>query len=156
MQQFIRREGEEQFIRPKVRNARAKNAKVRNMKPIRILLASMPRMLLEMITQIIAKEPEFVIVGAIPECSDLTSAMRRSKVDLLIVGQLSLAEATNITAILSSSYPAKILTIAESGQCGALHELRPHCETIVDISAASLIAAIRTAIRPSKSKPNLQ
>ena len=126
------------------------------MKPFRILLASMPRMLIEMITQIIANEPDFVIVGAIPECSDLTSAVRRSKADLLIVGQLSLAEAADVTAVLSSSYPAKILTIAENGQCGTLHELRPHCKTLADISAASLVAAIRTAIGPSGSKPNLQ
>ena len=35
----------------------------RNVKPFRILLASMPRMLIEMITQIIANEPDFVIVG---------------------------------------------------------------------------------------------
>lgn len=126
------------------------------MKPLRILLASMPRMLIEMITQIIAKEPEFVIVGAISECSDLTSAVRRSQADLLIVGQLSFAEAINITAVLSSSYPTKIITITESGQCGALHELRPHREALVDISAASLVAAIRTAIGSSESKPNLQ
>ena len=139
MQQFFRRESE--------------NAKGRNMKPFRILLASMPRMLIEMITQIIAKEPEFVIVGAISKCSDLTSAVRRSQADLLIVGQLSLAEARDL---LSSSYPAKILTITENGQCGTLHELRPHCETLVDISAASLVAAIRTAIGSSESKPTLQ
>jgi DNA-binding NarL/FixJ family response regulator len=126
------------------------------MKPLRILLASMPRMLIEMITQIIAKEPEFVIVGAISECSDLTAAVRRSQADLLIVGQRSFAEATDIPAVLSSSYPTKILTITESGQCGALHELRPHRETLVDISAASLVAAIRTAIGSSESKPNLQ
>jgi hypothetical protein len=113
-------------------------------------------MLIEMITQIIANEPDFVTVGVISECSDLTSAVRRSQADLLIVGQLSLAEAADVTAILSSSYPAKILTIAENGQCGTLHELRPHCETLADISAASLVAAIRTAIGPSVSKPNLQ
>ena len=126
------------------------------MKPFRILLASMPRMLIEMITRIIAKEPEFVIVGAISECSDLTAAARRSQADLLIVGQRSFAEAIDITAVLSSSYPTRILTITESGHCGALHELRPHHETLVDISAASLVAAIRTAIGPSESKPNLQ
>jgi hypothetical protein len=63
---------------------------------------------------------------------------------------------TTPAAVLSSSYPAKILTIAENGQCGTLHELRPHCKTLADISAASLVAAIRTAIGPSESKPNLQ
>jgi len=109
-----------------------------------------------MVTQIIANEPDLVIVGAIPECSDLTSAVRRSQADLLIVGQLSMAEAADVSAVLSSSYPAKILTIAENGQCGTLHELRPHCETLADISAASLVAAIRTAMGPSESEPNLQ
>jgi hypothetical protein len=112
-------------------------------------------MLMEMIAQIIAKEPEFVVVGAIAECSDLTSAVQRSQADLLIVGQLSLAEA-DVMAVLSSSYPAKILTITENGQCGTLNELRPHRETLVDISATDLIAAIRTAIGPRAFKPNLQ
>jgi hypothetical protein len=128
----------------------------RNVKPFRILLASMPRMLIEMIARILANEPDFVIVGAIPECSDLTSAVRRSQADLLIVGQSSLPEAADVTAVLSSSYPGKILTVAENGRCGTLHELTPHCETLADISATSLIAAIRRAIGPSASKPNLQ
>ena len=125
------------------------------MKPFRILLASMPAMLMEMIAQIIAREPEFVVVGAIAECPDLASAVRRSHANLVIVGQLSLAEA-NVQAVLSSSYPAKILTITENGQCATLHELRPHREMLVNISAASLVAAIRAAIGPSESKPNLQ
>jgi hypothetical protein len=129
--------------------------KERNMKRVRILLASMPMMLMEMVAGIIEREPEFVIVGTIAECSDLTSAVRRSQADLLIIGQSSLTE-TDLTAVLSSSYPAKILAITENGQGGTLNELRPHRETFVDISAASIIAAIRTAIGPRDFKPTLQ
>jgi len=129
--------------------------KAMNMKPFRILLASMPAMLMEMIVQIIAREPEFMIVGEIAECSNLTSAVRHCQADLLIVGESSLAEA-EVTAVLSSSYPAKIITIAESGHCATLNELRPHREKLVDVSAARLIAAIRTAIGPGELKPTLQ
>jgi hypothetical protein len=125
------------------------------MEPFRILIASMPEMLMEMIAQIIAREPDFVIVGEIAECSDLTSAVRRSHADLVIVGQLSLAEA-NVPAVLSSSYPAKILTITENGRCATLNELRPHREIFVDISAAGLVAAIRTAIGPREVKRAMQ
>ena len=125
------------------------------MKPFRILLASMPAMLMEMIAQIIAREPEFVVVGAIAECPDLASAVRRSHANLVIVGQLSLAEA-NVQAVLSSSYPAKILTITENGRCATLNELRPHREILVDISAASLVAAIRAAIGPREVKRVMQ
>src|SRR2546423_230538 len=121
------------------------------MKPFRILLASMPAMLMEMIAHIIAREPVFIIVGAITVCSDLTSAVRRSHSDRVIVGQPSLAEA-NVPAVLSSNYPAKILTITENGRCATLNELRTHREMLVDMSAASLIAAIRTAIEPRESK----
>lgn len=125
------------------------------MKRFRILLASMPAMLMEMIAQIIAREPEFVIVGAINDCSDLTSAVQHSVADLVIVGQLSLAEA-NVAAVLSQSYPAKIITISENGRSATLNELRPHREMLVDISAASLVAAIRTAIASRESRPALQ
>ena len=117
------------------------------MEPFRILIVSMPEMLMEMIAQIITREPEFVIVGQIAECSDLTSAVRRTHADLVIAGQLSLAE-MNVPAVLSSSYPAKILAITENGRCATLNELRPHREILVDISAAGLVAAIRTAIGP--------
>jgi hypothetical protein len=126
-----------------------------NMKPFRILLASMPTMLMEMIVQIIAREPEFMIVGEIAECPDLASAMRHCGAGLLIVGESSLTEA-DVTAVLSSSYPAKIITITENGHCATLNELRPHRETLVDVSAARLIAAIRTAIGPGEVKPSLQ
>jgi len=121
------------------------------MEPFRILIVSMPEMLMEMIAQIIAREPEFVIVGQAAQCSDLTSSVRRCHADLVIVGQLSLAEA-NVPAVLSSSYPAKILTITENGRCATLNELRPHREILVDISAADLVAAIRAAIGPRELK----
>ena len=133
----------------------AKVREVRNMEPFRILLASMPRMLMEMIGQIIAREPEFVVVGAIAECTDLTSAVKRSRADLLIVEQSSVTEA-DVGAVLSSSYPTKILTISENGEGGALNELRPHREALLHISSASLIAAIRAAIGPRALKPRLQ
>lgn len=126
-----------------------------NMKPFRILLASMPTMLMEMIVQIIAREPEFMVVGEIAECPDLTAAARQCRADLLIVGESSLAE-RDVTKVLSSSYPAKIITIAENGHCATLNELRPHRETLVDVSAARLIAAIRSAIAPQAFKPTLQ
>jgi DNA-binding NarL/FixJ family response regulator len=125
------------------------------MEPFRILIVSMPEMLMEMIAQIIAREPEFVIVGEIAECPDLTSAVRRSHADLVIVGQLSLAGA-NVPAALSSNYPAKILTITENGRNATLNELRPHREVLVDISAVSLVAAIRTAIGPREVKRAMQ
>jgi hypothetical protein len=114
---------------------------------MRILLASMPGMLMEMIAQIVAREPEFVIVGAITECPDLTAAMQRSQADLAIVGESCLAEA-DVKSVLSWSYPAKVMTITEDGQCATLNELRPHRETLVDISAASLVAAIRASSQP--------
>jgi DNA-binding NarL/FixJ family response regulator len=122
-----------------------------NMKPFRILLASMPPMLMEMIVQIIVREPDFMVVGEIAECPDLTSAARRCQADLLIVGESSLAE-RDVTEVLSSSYPAKIITITENGHCATLNELRPHRETLVDVSAARLVAAIRTAIAPQEFK----
>jgi len=110
---------------------------------------------MEMIGQIIAKEPDFVVVGAIPECTDLTSAVQRSQADLLIVEQSSVTQA-DVGAVLSCSYPTKILTISGNGECGALNELRPHREALLDISSASLIAAIRAAIGPKALKPRLQ
>ena len=114
------------------------------MKLFRILLASMPAMLMEMIAQIIAREPELLVVGAIAECPDLASAVRRSHADLVIVGQLSLAEA-NVLAVVSSSYPAKILTTTENDQCATLHELRPHREA-GPRTARHLIDLVRTGI----------
>jgi len=51
---------------------------------------------------------------------------------------------------------AKIITIAENGHCATLNELRPHRETLADVSAARLIAAIRSAIAPREFKPTLQ
>jgi hypothetical protein len=112
-------------------------------------------MLMEMIARSIPREPEFRIIGAIAECSDLTSTVRHHHADLLIVGQPSLVEA-DVTALLSSSYPypARILTISETAQSAKLYELRPYRETFPDISVASLTAAIRAAAR--ESKPTFQ
>lgn len=114
--------------------------------PVRILLASMPRMLLDMLAEIIATEPQFSIVGALAERSDLTSVVRRTQADLVIVGQSSIEEDVDPLLVLASIYPAKLLAIMENGQDGVLHELRLHREPVAELSTAALVARIWAAV----------
>jgi DNA-binding NarL/FixJ family response regulator len=122
------------------------HAKGDPLKRIRILLARMPTLMLDVLHHIVAAEPNMVVVGVVDE-DNLLAAARRARADVLIVGQAK-DEDDDYAPLLFRQPRLKVLAIADSGRTGALYELRPRRIALGEISARTLARAIRRHAPP--------
>jgi DNA-binding NarL/FixJ family response regulator len=111
---------------------------------IHILLACMPRMLLDMVTDIVAAHPEMTIVGKIQENADICTAAKRAKADIVILSETVGRQGQDYLELLHSRPHLKVLSIMNDGHRFFLHELRPFRAALGEISPESLLQAIRS------------
>jgi DNA-binding NarL/FixJ family response regulator len=114
-------------------------------KQIRIILAEMPQMLLDIVSEIVASEPDLTIVGVLTGKANLEEAVRLSHADIVVLQQTSNPAQAGDTAPRLASRPFKVLAISDDGRQGLLYELRAQCTAIGEMSAVDLVAAIRAA-----------
>lgn len=118
------------------------------MRRIRILVAQMPRMLLDIVDSIVGTEPDMVIEGDYAADGDVRSAVRRADVDVLITGDGSAALDSEPWRALLYEHPGlKVLVLEQSDGTAVLYEMRPQRTSLGEISPSSLVDAIRAAAR---------
>jgi hypothetical protein len=110
---------------------------------IRILLAGMARMLLGMVTDIIAAHPEMIVSGHALKAADLPAAARKARADVVILAEPAGRRRQDHLKLLYSRPHLKVLSITSDGRRFFLYELRPQRVALGEISAKSLIQAIR-------------
>ena len=112
------------------------------MKRIRILVAELPSLMLDVLHHVVGSEPDMAIVGVVND-GDVLAATRRARADLVIIGQRPDDGHEDYAQLLLRQPRLKVLAIATTGGTGSLYELRPQRITLGDISARSLTNAIR-------------
>jgi DNA-binding NarL/FixJ family response regulator len=115
---------------------------------IRVLLAEMPRMLIDIVKSIIASQLDFALAGEISGQERLLQAAIAKRADVIVVGALMTTETSDYRDLLYRRPRTKIIAIAADGRHALLHELQPHVTPLDEVSPASLIAAIRGASHP--------
>jgi DNA-binding NarL/FixJ family response regulator len=123
-----------------VRNS-SKEAIVRR---IRILLAGMPRMLLDMMADIVAEHAEMVIAGKMQETADISAAVKKTKADVVILKESAVDEWQNQRELLYSRPHLRVLSITSDGHHFFLNKLRPIRAALGEVSPESLARAIRS------------
>src|SRR4051794_27605359 len=102
----------------------------------------MSRMMIEMIEHFLASQPDLTIAVRISGAAGLCSPKLRN-VDVVISGTPAEASSGKEMNPLCRQRPRKLLTIGQDGKRGVMCVLRPHRTVIDELSADSLIAAIR-------------
>lgn len=133
------------------RMSRCRRAGIEAVKQIRIILAEMPAMLRDIITEIVASEPDLTIVDMLPDQADLEAAVRRTQADIVVLQQASGAEEDGRTARRLTEHRFKVLAISDDGRRGLLYELRPHRTSLGELSATDLVTSIRAAVGAGSS-----
>ena len=82
------------------------------------------------------------VVGVVTD-GDLPGAIRRTRADVVVVGQDPQGERDSYLPLLLRHPRVKVLAIIDSGKSGALYELRPRRISLRKISAGTLAKAIR-------------
>ena len=109
---------------------------------MRILLAGMSNMLSNIITAALEQSPEMTIAGITSECDDLTASIRLAEADAVIMQTAEPGAGLGYRNLLLSFPMLKVIAIASNGKGGFVHELRPWSAQLVELSAATLVAAL--------------
>jgi DNA-binding NarL/FixJ family response regulator len=120
------------------------------LKRIRVLLAKMPPLMLDILHHVVAAEPDMAVVGVVGD-GNVSAAIRRTRADVVVLEQDAQGERDFYVQLWRRHPHIKVLAISDSGKRGWLYELRPRCIPLGKISACSLVAAIqaRTALGPA-------
>jgi DNA-binding NarL/FixJ family response regulator len=118
------------------------------LKRIRVLLAKMPALMLDIIHHVIAAEPDMAVIGVVDD-GDLPAAVLRARADVVVVGQDAQAERDSYLQLLLRHPRVKVLAIADNGKSGSLYELQPRRVSLGKISARTLTQAIRGGAQPT-------
>ena len=115
--------------------------------PVRVLVAGMPPMLMDMIEGIVAPEGDMTIVARATAEADIIPAMAAANADVVILRSRDNrdAEANDYASLLSARPGLRVLAVSGSGRSFVLHEMRPRRLSLGTISAGRLVAAIRGA-----------
>ena len=113
------------------------------MKKIRILLANRPRMMREVVREMIEAQPDMEVVGEVLDPLELIVAVRETEADAVILA-LEGSEEPGLTSHLLAEYPK--LTILGLPSRGKTAFVRPGRQEIVDPTGPKILEALRQAI----------
>lgn len=111
---------------------------------VRILLVGMSNMLSSIITASLAQAHNFVVVGNIDEHEDLFYQIRQTSADAVIVQTHEPGAAESFVPLLRSFPTLTVVAIESDSSVGFLHQLRPHCTRLPELSADLLKSVLRT------------
>ncbi len=111
------------------------------MAPIRIAVASLPRLLRDIVVTALSSERDMELVGEVPGARQLADVVRDSGADVAIVA----CEPSDVARLgrLVNRSPVTLLAITDEGRRGALYELLPREVDLGELSPRGLVNAIR-------------
>lgn len=114
---------------------------------IRVLLANRPRMILDLVREIIAQEPDMEVVGEVSDSLHLPLVVKESEADVVVVAFEGIEATELVSYLLDGSPRVTVLCLATTEDTAFIAQLRYWQQEIVEPSTASVMNALRQAIR---------
>jgi DNA-binding NarL/FixJ family response regulator len=122
------------------------------MRKIKVMLASRPKMISDVIRNIIERQPDMTMVGDVIDPIKLLFATRETSVDVVIVTPLKANGEPKICSHLLAEHPRlKVVTLTAKGETAYLYQSGAHKKRIDEPSGQSILGAIREALLPTDS-----
>ena len=122
------------------------------MQKIKVMLASRPQMLSDVIRNMIDRQPDMIMVGDVIDPIKLLFAIRETPVDVVIVTPLKANGEPKICSHLLMKYPSlKVFTLSAKGEAAYLYQSGVPKLRIDDPSGQSIFEAIREALVPTNN-----
>lgn len=115
------------------------------MKSARIAFVDLPRMLREILKNVLDAQPDFSVVAEYPSGIPLITAARESIADVLIAGMQD-ASNENLDEVVTAYPKIKVMAIEASGRWMFIYELCPRRITLGEVSPAELVDVIRGSL----------
>ena len=118
------------------------------MRKIKVMLASRPKMISDVIRNIIERQPDMMMVGDVIDPIKLLFATREIPVDVVIVTPLKANGEPRICSHLLAEHPRlKVVTLSANGEAAYLYQSGIPRLRIDEPSGQSLLGAIRETLR---------
>ncbi len=119
------------------------------MPKIRVMLASRPKMISDVIRSIIEHQPDMTMVGEVIDPIRLLYAIRETSVDVVIMTPIKANGEPKICSHLMAEHPSLIIVaLSAKGEAAYLYQLSVPKLRIDDPSGQSILVAIREALLP--------
>ena len=118
------------------------------MRKIRVMLASRPQMISDVIKNIIERQPDMLMIGEVIDPIKLLFATKETEVDVVIVTPLKADGEPKICSHLLAEHPRlKVITLSSKGEAAYLYQSGIPRLRIDEPCDQSIIGAIREARR---------
>ena len=119
------------------------------MAPIRLVLATMPPLLSDIVRGTLADQHDIEILAEVARPEQILAAVLRTRASVAVVGVPSHDSRALVHELLAVQPRLGIVALTSDGRTGYVHSLHPHESAIDDISPETLLHAIRAA-RPER------
>ncbi len=118
---------------------------------IKVLLASRPKLLSEVIRYMVERQADMEVMGEVLDPIELLLAVKATGAGVVIVTPLEANGEPHICSQLLAEHPQlKIVTLSAKGEAAYLYESGAHKKRIDEPSEPSIRGAIRECIRDGK------
>ncbi|MEU4219133.1 hypothetical protein [Actinoplanes sp. NPDC026623] len=121
------------------------------MEEIRVLLTDLPRMLREILRNLLAAQPEMVVEIADEPRAPLVSAVDRTRAHVVILGQEAPAMPSRCRDLLERRPRVQVMTVSVDGRRICLYGLRPYREPLGEVEPEKLVDTIRGLVVASRA-----
>lgn len=104
---------------------------------VRILLMDMPRMLREVVREVIARDPRLTIVGELPERGERLLDALPYDPEVVVTGSAGLSDDA-VDELLTARPRVRVLAIGADGGRTVVYRLRPERMLLGELSPAAL------------------
>lgn len=114
---------------------------------IRILLVEMPRMVRDVVDDILGVEPDLNVVADGVEAQALLERVERERPDVVVLWVESAAPPAMCEQLLGRFPRLAVVALEDRGERGSIYMMRPRRFRVAEISRTQLVTAIRRAAR---------
>ena len=119
---------------------------------IRIALTGLPRILEEIVINIVSTQQDMEIAASFEDYEALLSSTGNAEWQVIVLG-LPNSDVENVCKRVSATFPrAKVVGIEDQGRQAFLYELKLHGKPLGESSPTKLIEAIRDAARSAETE----
>ena len=116
------------------------------MSPIRIFVGDMPRLLRDIVVEVVRTEPDLSIVGEATGRADMKKLLRDSRANVVVLDAASAADRGGADRLASEHARLKVLVLSDRGRNAEMHWLEPRSARCPDLSPERLVEFIRSAL----------
>jgi DNA-binding NarL/FixJ family response regulator len=110
----------------------------------RVLLAQLPLMLRDLVSEIVGRESDMEIVGEVSEGAQLVAVAHATDAEFVIANLEDAELPSPYRKLLDERPGMKVLGLEGDGRLGVLYELVPRKVALGELTARNLVTVIRT------------